>query len=70
MPAADPVGRAAEVRAEIDFALAHEEVGGTLQRLLEAGKRMMRLIETMKNASNKDISRLTDQLNALFDKYK
>ena len=40
------------------------------QRLVEAGKRMMRLIETMKNASNKDISRLTDQLNALFDKYK
>ena len=40
------------------------------ERLLEAGKRMMRLIETMKNASNKDISRLTDQLNALFDKYK
>lgn len=40
------------------------------ERLLEAGKRMARLIETMKNASNKEISRLTDQLNALFDKYK
>ena len=41
--AADPVGRAAEVRAEIDFALAHEEVGGTLQRLLEAGKLPLRV---------------------------
>ena len=40
------------------------------ERLLEAGKRMLRLIDTMKNASNKEISRLTDQLNALFDKYK
>ena len=40
------------------------------ERLVEAGKKMARLIETMKNASNKDISRLTDQLNALFDKYK
>ena len=40
------------------------------ERLLEAGKQMMRLIETMKNASNKDIARLTDQLNALFEKYK
>ena len=40
------------------------------ERLLEAGKRLMRLIETMKGASNKDIVRLTDQINALFDKYK
>ncbi|MBQ9838373.1 MAG: MBL fold metallo-hydrolase [Oscillospiraceae bacterium] len=40
------------------------------ERLLETGKRMMRLIESMKNASNKEISRLTDQLNALLDKYK
>lgn len=40
------------------------------ERLVEAGKRMMRLIETMKNASNKEISRLADQLDALFDKYK
>lgn len=40
------------------------------ERLLETGKRMMKLIETMKTASNKEISRLTDQLNALLDKYK
>ena len=40
------------------------------ERLLEAGKRLMRLIETMKGASNKDIARLTDQINTLFDKYK
>ena len=40
------------------------------ERLVEAGKRIMRLIETMKNGSNKDISRLTDQLNNLLEKYK
>ena len=40
------------------------------ERLLDAGKRMLKLIESMKNAPNKEISRLTDQLNALFDKYK
>lgn len=39
-------------------------------RLVEAGKKLLHLIETMKNASNKDISRLTDQINSLYDKYK
>jgi metallo-beta-lactamase family protein len=40
------------------------------ERLVETGKRIVRLIETMKNGSNKEISRLTDQLNAVLDKFK
>lgn len=40
------------------------------ERLVEAGKRLTRLIEIMKGASNKELSRLTDQLNVLYDKYK
>ena len=48
----------------------HRNSNMLYERLLEAGKRMLKLIETMKNAPNKELSRLTDQLNALFDKYK
>ena len=40
---ADVKGRASQVRPEIEFALAHEEVGGTLQRMLEAGKLPLRV---------------------------
>lgn len=40
------------------------------ERLLTAGKRLTRLIDAMKNASNKELSRLTDQINALCDKFQ
>lgn len=39
-------------------------------RLVAAGKRLMKLIEAMKGASNKDISRVTDQINSICDKYQ
>ena len=39
----DPVGRAAEVREEIAFALAHEEEAGTLVGLLAEGKLPLRV---------------------------
>lgn len=39
-------------------------------RLVTAGKRISRLIETMKGASNKELSRLADQLDAIYEKYK
>ncbi len=39
----DVMGRAAEVQQEIDFALAHEEVGGSLVRMLEDGKLPLRV---------------------------
>ncbi len=39
----DPCGRAAALREEIDFALAHEAVGGQLQALREAGELPLRV---------------------------
>lgn len=41
--AADKVGRASGVRTEIDFALAHEEIGGILQSLRDSGKLPVRV---------------------------
>ncbi len=41
--AADPVGRVASAKAEIDFVLAREEVGGTIQRMLDAGELPLRV---------------------------
>ena len=40
---ADVKGRASQVRQEIEFALSHEEVGGTLQRMLEKGQLPLRV---------------------------
>ncbi len=39
-------------------------------RLLTAGKRLMKLIEGMKGATNKELAKLTDQINALCEKFK
>ena len=41
--ARDPLGRAQEVQEEIDFTLAHEEVAGTLYRMLQAGELPLRV---------------------------
>lgn len=38
-------------------------------RLVSAGKRLTAVIEKYKNGANKDIARLTDQINSLCDKY-
>lgn len=38
------------------------------EKLVAAGKRLLRLIENMRGASNKELSRMTDQINALCDK--
>lgn len=39
----DPLGRAADAGPEIEFALAHEKVGGTLYRLLQEGSLPLRV---------------------------
>ncbi len=41
--AKDPLDRAKDVQEEIAFALAHEEVGGTLYRMLQAGELPLRV---------------------------
>lgn len=40
------------------------------ERLLEAGRQLMKLIETKKDASNKELARMTDQINDLYNKHK
>jgi len=40
---ADNVGRLAGVKAEVEFALSQEEIGGTLQRMLHAGELPLRV---------------------------
>ena len=40
------------------------------EKLVSAGKRLIKVIENCKNRSNKDIARLTDQINSLCDRYK
>ena len=39
------------------------------EKLLAAGKRLLRVIESSKGLSNKELARFTDQVNALCDKY-
>ena len=41
--AADVAGRKASAQKEIEFAMAQEEIGGTLQRMLEAGELPLRV---------------------------
>ena len=40
------------------------------ERLLEAGKRLLLLIESKKGASNKELARMADQLNDIYNKHK
>jgi len=40
------------------------------ERLLEASRQLLKLIETKKGASNKELSRMTDQINDLYNKHK
>jgi len=40
------------------------------ERLVAAGKRVLRLIETMKGASNKELAKFADQLNSICDKFQ
>ena len=40
------------------------------EKLVAAAYRLMKLAESMKNRTNRDLSRLTDQINGLCDKYK
>ena len=47
-----------------------QQANTVYERLVTAGKRMNRLIENMKHASNKEISRLADQILALCDKFQ
>jgi metallo-beta-lactamase family protein len=49
---------------------ARNRANDLYEKLIAAGKRLLKVIENNKNSSNKEIARLTDQINSLCDKYK
>lgn len=46
------------------------EADAIFERLVAAGKRVARLIEAMRNASNKELGKFADQLNSVCDKFE
>ena len=40
------------------------------ERLLEAGRMLLKLIETKKGATNKELARMTDQINEIYNKHR
>lgn len=47
-----------------------KRAGNVFNRLLDAGKRMLLVIDKLKGHSNKELAKLTDQINSLCDKYE
>jgi metallo-beta-lactamase family protein len=45
-------------------------VTGVFQRLLDAGRRLMHVIEQNRGGANKDLAKFADQINALSDKWE
>lgn len=64
------VYRAPIVKAMSKKSEAHSRAVSIYNKLVEAGKRLLRLIDSKKGASNKEISKLTDKINSLCEKYE
>ena len=47
-----------------------EILGYTMERLLAAGERLIAVIKRCEGRPNKDLSRFTDQINNLCDKWE
>ena len=56
-------------RAERRPAESQSRAATVFQRLVNAGKRLMRVIEHNEGGANKDLARFADQINALCDKW-
>lgn len=59
-------GRIIKVTKQTD---GRRRANAIYEKLLAAGKRLLYVIDQCKGLSNKELSRLTDQINALCDKY-
>ena len=64
---ADPVGRVEEVRKEIDFILAQEEVGSILQHMREAGELPLRVTHNDTKLNNVLLDRNTRKSLCVLD---
>ena len=65
--AVDPLGRLACVQEEVDFVLAHEEVGGTLQRMLQSGELPLRVTHNDTKLNNVLLDRKTRKALCVLD---
>ena len=65
--AADPMGRLAGVRAEVDFLLAREEAGGTLQRMRVSGELPLRVTHNDTKLNNVLLDRNTRKSLCVLD---
>ena len=65
--AIDPLGRLANVREEVDFVLAHEEVGSTLQKMRESGELPLRVTHNDTKLNNVMLDRQTRKALCVLD---
>lgn len=63
----DPMGRLAGVRQEVDFLLAREERGGTLQRMRESGELPLRVTHNDTKLNNVLLDRVTRESLCVLD---
>ena len=65
--AIDPMGRLANVREEVDFILAHEEVGSILQHMRESGELPLRVTHNDTKLNNVLLDRMTRKSLCVLD---
>ena len=63
----DPVGRLESVRDEVNFVLAHEEVGSTLQKMRESGELPLRVTHNDTKLNNVLLDRKTRKAQCVLD---
>ena len=57
------------VRIEHKASEGQSRAASVFQRLVSAGKRLLRVIEHNEGGANKDLAKFADQINALCDKW-
>ena len=64
---ADPCGRLADVKEEVEFVLRHEEIGSTLQKMREAGELPLRVTHNDTKLNNVLLDRQTRKSLCVLD---
>lgn len=65
--AVDPLGRLAQVQDEVNFVLAHEEIGGTLQKMRLSGELLLRVTHNDTKLNNVLLDRKTRKSLCVLD---
>ena len=69
VPRVQSACRRHKVRVEQRTGEGANRAATVFQRLLSAGKRLLRVIEHNEGGANKDLAKFADQINALCDKW-